>query len=255
MRASTPPSTLAPPRQATSRPRTLSSGRRWWPTAWCAPWPAWWSALARRSTGAVSAAGRLGAAAHARQGGTRGQGGREARAGSQAFRCVTARPLTPPAATWLCPAFFPSHRLTAPARPWPWSTLVKGSRHRPDPSAPGAAHAPPPHPATPPHTPRTPVPRPGPAADDDDPALSAGTTAAWALSNVLKGAGREVGEVVAVDGGAEAVVRLVAAAPDHLATEAAWVLAYMTGGCAPRLACRQGLPPAFLLGLSAWWRG
>lgn len=33
------------------------------------------------------------------------------------------------------------------------------------------------------------------AADNDDPALAAGTTAAWALSNVLKGAGREVGEV------------------------------------------------------------
>ncbi|KAL4419366.1 hypothetical protein ABPG77_001593, partial [Micractinium sp. CCAP 211/92] len=65
-------------------------------------------------------------------------------------------------------------------------------------------------------------------ADDGDPALSAGTTAAWALSNVLKGAGREVGEVMAVEGAAEAVVRLVAAAPEHLATEAAWVLAYMT---------------------------
>ncbi|KAL4440465.1 hypothetical protein ABPG75_003466 [Micractinium tetrahymenae] len=65
-------------------------------------------------------------------------------------------------------------------------------------------------------------------ADDGDPALSAGTTAAWALSNVLKGAGREVGEVMAVEGAPEAVVRLVAAAPDHLATEAAWVLAYVT---------------------------
>ena len=75
-------------------------------------------------------------------------------------------------------------------------------------------------------------PRPSPlpcAADNDDPALAAGTTAAWALSNVLKGAGREVGEVVGVEGAAEAIVRLVAAAPDHLATEAAWVLAYITG--------------------------
>ena len=72
-------------------------------------------------------------------------------------------------------------------------------------------------------------PRPSPlpcAADNDDPALAAGTTAAWALSNVLKGAGREVGEV---EGAAEAIVRLVAAAPDHLVTEAAWVLAYITG--------------------------
>ena len=68
-----------------------------------------------------------------------------------------------------------------------------------------------------------------PAADNDDPALAAGTTAAWALSNVLKGAGREVGEVVAVEGAPEAIVRLVAAAPEHLATEAAWVLAYITG--------------------------
>ncbi|PSC72043.1 importin subunit alpha-2 [Micractinium conductrix] len=65
-------------------------------------------------------------------------------------------------------------------------------------------------------------------ADDGDPALSAGTTAAWALSNVLKGAGKEVGDVVAVDGALEALVRLVAAAPDHLSTEAAWVLAYIT---------------------------
>jgi hypothetical protein len=69
-----------------------------------------------------------------------------------------------------------------------------------------------------------------PAADTDDPALAAGTTAAWALSNVLKGAGREVGEVVAVESAPEAIVRLVAAAPEHLATEAAWVLAYITGG-------------------------
>lgn len=45
-----------------------------------------------------------------------------------------------------------------------------------------------------------------------------------------QGAGREVGEVVGVEGAPEAVVRLVAEAPAHLATEAAWVLAYITGG-------------------------
>lgn len=37
-------------------------------------------------------------------------------------------------------------------------------------------------------------------------------------------------QVMGVEGAAEAVVRLVAEAPDHLATEAAWVLAYITGG-------------------------
>jgi hypothetical protein len=67
------------------------------------------------------------------------------------------------------------------------------------------------------------------AAAEDDPALSAGTTAAWALSCVLRGAGREVGELMGVEGAAEAVARLVAEAPEHLATEAAWVLAYITG--------------------------
>ena len=67
------------------------------------------------------------------------------------------------------------------------------------------------------------------AADASDPALTAGTTAAWALSNVLRGAGREVGQVVGVEGAQEALVALVAAAPDHLATEAAWVMAYITG--------------------------
>ena len=46
----------------------------------------------------------------------------------------------------------------------------------------------------------------------------------------LQGAGREVGEAVGVEGAPEAVVRLVAEAPGHLATEAAWVLAYITGG-------------------------
>ena len=43
----------------------------------------------------------------------------------------------------------------------------------------------------------------------------------------------QVGDVVAVDGALEALVRLVAAAPDHLSTEAAWVLAYITGARAP----------------------
>ncbi len=86
------------------------------------------------------------------------------------------------------------------------------------------------------------------AADIDDPALSAGTTAAWALSNVLKGAGREVGEVMGVEGAPKAIVRLVAEAPEHLATEAAWVLAYVTGEpCSQRdcllacLACAQAV--------------
>jgi hypothetical protein len=57
---------------------------------------------------------------------------------------------------------------------------------------------------------------------------------------VLKGAGREVGEVVAVEGAPEAIVQLVAAAPEHLATEAAWVLAYITGGCCGHLDGRLG---------------
>ncbi|KAI7843347.1 hypothetical protein COHA_003044 [Chlorella ohadii] len=65
-------------------------------------------------------------------------------------------------------------------------------------------------------------------ADNDDPALAAGTTGAWALSNVLKGAGREVGEVMGVEGAPEAIVKIVAEGPDHLATETAWVLAYIT---------------------------
>lgn len=37
-------------------------------------------------------------------------------------------------------------------------------------------------------------------------------------------------QIMGVEGAPEAVARLVAAAPDHLATEAAWVLAYITGG-------------------------
>lgn len=44
-----------------------------------------------------------------------------------------------------------------------------------------------------------------------------------------------------VEGAPEAVARLVAAAPDHLATEAAWVLAYVTGGGCWQLVVR-GLP-------------
>lgn len=82
------------------------------------------------------------------------------------------------------------------------------------------------------------LPCPPRCADDGDPALAAGTTAAWALSNVLKGAGREVGEVMGVEGAPEALVRLVAAAPEHLATEVSWVLAYITGEGALGGVCR-----------------
>ncbi|KAI3431378.1 hypothetical protein D9Q98_004432 [Chlorella vulgaris] len=90
-------------------------------------------------------------------------------------------------------------------------------------------------------------------ADIDDPALSAGTTAAWALSNVLKGAGREVGEVMGVEGAPEAIVQLVAEAPEHLATEAAWVLAYVTASHEAHLnrMVSLGVLPPMLTRLSA----
>lgn len=73
------------------------------------------------------------------------------------------------------------------------------------------------------------------AVDDGDPALAAGATAAWALSNLLRGAGPEVGEFMGVEGAPEALVQLVAAAPHDAAAEATWVVAYCTAGAEAHL--------------------
>jgi hypothetical protein len=77
---------------------------------------------------------------------------------------------------------------------------------------------------------------PGAAAEASPAAAeAAGATAAWALANLLRGAGPEVGELMGTEGAPQALIALVAAAPDHVAAEAAWVLAYATAGAEAHL--------------------
>lgn len=70
---------------------------------------------------------------------------------------------------------------------------------------------------------------------ETDPAVTAGATAAWALANLLRGSGREVGQFMAVEGAPEALVRIMQSAPANLASESAWILAYLTTGAEANL--------------------
>jgi hypothetical protein len=86
------------------------------------------------------------------------------------------------------------------------------------------------------------------AFDPDGPAVAAGATAAWALAELLRGAGpSEVGELMGTTGAPEALVSILKAAPPHLLSEAAWMLACISASPADahmnRLVALGMLPP------------
>lgn len=67
----------------------------------------------------------------------------------------------------------------------------------------------------------------------DDSAVAAGTTAAWALANMLRGSGSvEVGEFMGTEGAPEALIYLldleIATTNVYIGSEVVWVLAYIT---------------------------
>lgn len=72
-------------------------------------------------------------------------------------------------------------------------------------------------------------------------------TGAWALSNLIRGVGVEVGQLLAVSGFAEALAALLADSTDAVLTsEAAWVATYLTAapaGILLRLAQAGFIPP------------
>lgn len=79
-------------------------------------------------------------------------------------------------------------------------------------------------------------------------ALTAGSTAAWALANVLRDAGHETGEFMGTEGAPEALIALLQAdSPTELATEAAWVLVHLSAAPAAahlnRMVVLGVLPP------------
>ncbi|KAK9808864.1 hypothetical protein WJX72_005408 [[Myrmecia] bisecta] len=68
------------------------------------------------------------------------------------------------------------------------------------------------------------------------PVIAASRTAAWALSNLIKGAGHEVGEVLSVDNCPAGLVQLLSKADEpELVTEVCWVLTYITAGAEAHL--------------------